>query len=119
MNLSTLALLLLLWQMLRRKDYTSMLNDDTQSLLKSVENLGKEGGGIGDVLSVITNPAVMSAAKGLFDLNEKESPLKNDEDYTFRTPSPASKEFFRPIDKIADAEIKSKLYDFYDNWYVK
>ena len=30
-----------------------------------------------------------------------------------------SREFFRPVEKVAGAEISGKLYKLYDNWYVK
>ena len=63
--------------------------------------------------------AVMSVAEGLFKKKDEPAPVVNDEGYKFETPSKDSQEFFRPIDNIADAEIKHKLYWFYDNWYVK
>ena len=74
----------------------------------------------GAILQMMTNPAVMNMASSLFGKGQSdEKPVVNDEGYKFEQPSKASQEFFKPIDNIADAEVKHKLYWFYDNWYVK
>ncbi len=135
MNLSTIALALLAWQLLsggnkqQQKPNASPLdnisqfmNEDTKSILESVSKLSDKDSSQEDktdaILQMITNPAVMNMASNLFKKNEKQ-PETNDEGYKFDTPSSDSREFFKPIDNIADAEIKHKLYWFYDNWYVK
>ena len=69
----------------------------------------------------------MNLAQNLFSGNKNNAQkqgkerdtFSNEEGYSFEKPSASSQEFFRPIDNIADAEVKSKLYWFYDNWYVK
>ena len=33
--------------------------------------------------------------------------------------SQESKDFFKPIENVAGAEISQKLYSLYDNWYIK
>ena len=33
--------------------------------------------------------------------------------------SQESRDFFRPVEKVAGVEISSKLYGLYDNWYIK
>ncbi len=49
---------------------------------------------------------------------QNQAHLQNDEGYVFPSSSKASQEFFQPIENIADAEVKHKLYWFYDNWYL-
>ena len=78
MNLSTIAILLIAWQLLSKK------NTPPSS---PFENLSQF--------------------------------MSDEEGFKFETPSKASQDFFKPIDNIADAEIKHKLYWFYDNWYIK
>ena len=79
---------------------------------------------------MMTNPAVMNIAGSFFGGGKTETSSEqptettndehvNSEGYKFETPSASSQEFFRPIDNIADTEVKHKLYWFYDNWYVK
>lgn len=132
MNLSTVALILLAWQLLSKKSAKSdspldnlsqFMSDDTKNILSCVEKLSDKDASkedkTGAIFQMITNPAVMSAAESLFKKKEEAAPVVNEEGYKFETPSKDSQEFFRPIDNIADAEIKHKLYWFYDNWYVK
>ncbi len=139
MNLSTLAIALLAWQLLsqpqrdapkkQQPDFTGLLSDDTKSIIDSFGKLSSKNCSGDDKLSAIlqmmTNPMVMNLAQSLFPQQQsstqetQEQPFTNDEGYKFDTPSQDSKEFFRPIENIADAEVKNKLYKFYDNWYVK
>ena len=124
MNLSVIALALLALQLLGGKpekpNIADFLSDETKSLLSCVEKLtDKNADGndkTGALLQMMTNPQVAGFAEKLF---AKKENLKNDEGYDFGKPSEASKNFFRPIDNVADAEVKHKLYSFYDNWYVK
>lgn len=134
MNLSTVMLLLLAWQMLSggkkqnapKKSLSDLFNDDTKNIFDCVEKLtDKEASKedkTGAIFQMMTNPAVMDLAGKFFSKKEeekKEEPLQNEEGYNFEQPSADSREFFRPIENIADAEVKHRLYRFYDNWYVK
>ena len=136
MNLSTIALALLAWQLLsgsndnKSKSSSSPLenisqfvNDDTKNILDCVEKLSSNKTSnedkTGAILQMMTNPTVMNMASSLFKKNDEPKPVVNDEGYKFEQPSQDSQAFFKPIDNIADAEVKHKLYWFYDNWYVK
>lgn len=150
MNWSTIALLLLAWQMLGNSQNTQQspsqrpqiglsdfLSDDTKNILSCVNKLSSAQCSQEDKTSAIfqmmANPAVMNLASNLFggkapnaEQSEKTHPTPstqdehvNSEGYRFETPSATSQEFFRPIDNIADTEVKHKLYWFYDNWYIK
>ena len=147
MNLSTVALLLLGWYALSGSNKQSQhneqkrpsplenlsgfLSDDTKNILNCVNTLSSNKCSQEDrtsaLLQMMTNPTVMNLAGNFFgggqtaEQNEVHNDDKhvNDEGYKFETPSVSSQEFFRPIDNIADTEIKHKLYWFYDNWYVK
>lgn len=136
MNLSTIAIALLAWQLLSNNNDTKQsksadspldnisqfVSDDTKSILDCAKKLSDKNSTqedkTGALFQMMTNPAVMNMASSLFKKAE-EQPVVNDEGYKFETPSKQSREFFKPIDNIADAEIKHKLYWFYDNWYVK
>lgn len=138
MNLSTIALALLAWQLLSSgqnsqqqkktssplENISQFINDDTKNILNCVQKLSDKESTqedkTGALFQMMTNPAVMSMANSLFSKAEQpEQTVVNDEGYRFETPSKASREFFKPIDNIADSEVKHKLYWFYDNWYVK
>ena len=147
MNLSTVALLLIAWQVLSGssnngqqqttpkasplESITEFLSDDTKNILNCVSKLSdkhcSQEDKTGAIFQIITNPQLMNIANNLFagNANEQQKPTgqsdanTNSEGYKFEQPSTASQEFFRPIDNIADAEVKHKLYWFYDNWYVK
>ena len=146
MNLSTIALILLAWQVLGNSSNTrpsspppqiglsDFLNDDTKNMLNCVSKLSSSQCSQEDrtsaIFQMMANPAVMNLASNLFanktqdgaDIHTQTPPSDehvNSEGYRFETPSADSQEFFRPIDNIADTEIKHKLYWFYDNWYVK
>ena len=137
MNLSTIALALLAWQLLsggnspaKKPDKSPLetisqfVNDDTKNIIDCVGKLSSNDSSqqdkTGAILQMMTNPAVMNMASSLFGKGQSdEKPVVNDEGYKFEQPSKASQEFFKPIDNIADAEVKHKLYWFYDNWYVK
>ena len=146
MNLSVIALAILAWKVLsdnqpqqksqnqQKFAITDLLNDDCKTVLAGAEMLTNKSANTEDkmsaIISLMSNPTVMSLAQNLFQHKETaqpqekaqtenaEQPFQNDEGYQFATPSTASQEFFRPIEKIADAEVKSKLYWFYDNWYL-
>ena len=149
MNLSTIALLLIAWQVFsngndgaKRQNapnaaplgnITDFLSDDTKNVINCVRKLSdaqcSQEDKTGAIFQMMTNPAVMNIASSFFGGNNageqpqpttsEQNGMKNGEGYQFEQPSPASQDFFRPIDNIADAEVKHKLYWFYDNWYVK
>lgn len=115
---------------------TDFLNDDAKTVIEGAEKLTSGSANAEEKMSAIiglmSNPTVMSFAESLFgqksgeqtdtetqgDAPQDKQAFTNDEGYEFAKPSAASQEFFRPIDNIADAEVKSKLYWFYDNWYL-
>ena len=151
MNLSTVALLLIAWQVLSSngnngqkqqntpkasplEGLSGLLSDDTKNIINCVNKLSdsqcSQEDRTGAIFQMMTNPAVMNIASSFFGgggnvQQEQEKPHEqadehsNDEGYKFEQPSMHAQEFFRPIDNIADAEVKHKLYWFYDNWYVK
>ena len=154
MNLSTVALLLIAWQVLSNggsgqaqqntppssplEGLSNFLSDDTKNIISCVNKLSdshcSQEDRTGAIFQMMTNPALMNIASSIFgsnsqqqqpkpdentDTNARDEGFSNNEGYRFEQPSPASQEFFRPIDNIADAEVKHKLYWFYDNWYVK
>ncbi len=147
MNLSTIALLLLVWQLLgtkstsqsqsavKKPDLTQLFSDDTKSMIDCVGKLSSQKSTnddkMGALFQIISNPTVMNLVQNLFpqkdgtktdtpqEATAQQNEFTNDEGYRFETPSTESQEFFRPIDNIADAEVKNKLYWFYDNWYIK
>lgn len=165
MNFSTIAMLLLAWQLLRSPEgqHTSakpklkeILSDDANNALDCVGKLSSDKASsddkMGALFQLASNPAVADIVDNLFphgsgssadhetsqnsDENRQnaasdsanggsdsganaQSGFVNDEGFRFPEPSAASREFFRPIDNIADAEVKNKLYRFYDSWYIK
>ena len=153
MNLSTVALLLIAWQVLSGSgnngakqqnapktspldSLSGFLSDDTKNIINCVNKLSDKNCSqedrTGAIFQMMTNPAVMNIASSFFgggsDTQQKEceqtqtppnAENTNSEGYAFEQPSSTAQEFFRPIDNIADAEVKHKLYWFYDNWYVK
>lgn len=152
MNLSTIALCLLAWQLLSdgkkqppvrpQMGLSDILSDDVKNILNSAQKLSdgscSQADKAGAIFEIMSNPALQNIASGLFGgmgsqttHEQKQEPPRpeaqwqeqeqnvNSEGYRFETPSTASQEFFKPIDNIADAEVKHKLYWFYDNWYTK
>lgn len=139
MNLSTIAIALLAWQLLSNNNdkqngkpnaspldnISQFVSEDTKSIIDCVGKLSDKNCSqedkTGALFQMMTNPTVMNVASSLFKKTEehKDEPFVNDEGYQFETPSEQSRDFFKPIDNIADAEVKHKLYWFYDNWYVK
>lgn len=138
MNLSTIAIALLAWQLLSTNgeqhsksnaspldNISQFVSEDTKSILDCVGKLSDKNCSqedkTGALFQMMTNPTLMNMASSLFNKTEepKNEPIVNDEGYKFETPSQQSRDFFKPIDNIADAEVKHKLYWFYDNWYVK
>lgn len=133
MNLSTLALLLLAWQLLgsknaQKQNVTDFLSSDTKNILECFSQLSsKESNNndkLGAILQMISNPMFADIASNLFGNKPKteetaqQSGFTNDEGYNFQQPTVASQEFFKPIENIADPEVKNKLYTLYENWYV-
>ena len=153
LNLSTIALLLIAWQVLSNNGNNStqqntpksspleglsgFLSDDTKNIISCVNKLNdsqcSQEDKTGAIFQMMTNPAVMNIASSFFGAGSA-SPQQNGasdkaadatcdaangEGYKFEQPSAPAQEFFRPIDNIADAEVKHKLYWFYDNWYIK
>lgn len=123
-------------------DWTGFLSEDTKNIINCVGTLSNEKCSqedrTGAIFQMLSNPAIMNLASNLFgNFGAATAPDKkendtdgvknqhtsrddvNSEGFRFDTPSDDSREFFRPIDNIADSEIKHKLYWFYDNWYVK
>ena len=117
---------------------TGLLNDDTKNIINCFntlrDNKCSQQDKTGAIFQMMSNPAVMNIASSFFGGNgageaqqqKSEQPkpqcdteMKNNEGYAFEQPSQPAQEFFRPIDNIADAEVKHKLYWFYDNWYIK
>lgn len=146
MNLSTIALLLLAWQLFgtkntserqqtaKKPDLTELFSDDTKNMIDCVGKLSSQKSTnddkMGALFQIISNPTVMNLVQNMFPQKDgaemtpqqtevPQQELTNEEGYRFETPSSESQEFFRPIDGIADAEVKHKLYWFYDNWYIK
>lgn len=148
MNLSTVALVLLAWHLLQKKPTAQQqpqqlgigdfLSDDVKNILNTAQKLNgscSPEDRAGAIFEIMSNPAVQNIANTIFgNMGAKNAKPQtpepaqqqcesdqntNGEGYKFETPSAASQEFFRPIDNIADAEVKHKLYRFYDNWYVK
>lgn len=147
MNLSTVAIALLAWQMLSNTQNTKksgapdlfdFLSDDTKTMLNCVEKLSSNRSSnddkIGAILQMMSNPVIMEFVQNTFGkkaegeapkeeqkeerFENKEERFENQEGYKFETPSADCKEFFRPIENIADNEVKNKLYWFYENWYI-
>ncbi|MCH5159352.1 MAG: hypothetical protein J1F66_00695 [Clostridiales bacterium] len=156
MNLSTVALLLIAWQVLSNSGnngvsqqntpknsplsgISDFLSDDTKNIISCVNKLSdrqcSQEDRTGAIFQMITNPALMNIASSIFggngnqqqqpqtsqqaDKDENSEGYTNSEGYKFEQPSTPAQDFFRPIDNIADAEVKHKLYWFYDNWYIK
>ena len=121
------------------ENLSGLLSDDTKNIINCVNTLSSNKCSQEDrtnaLLQMMTNPTVMNLAGNFFgggaseksqesndsftQTDQQDGEHINSEGYRFETPSASSQEFFRPIDNIADTEIKHKLYWFYDNWYVK
>ena len=136
MNLSTIALLFVVWQLLGNKKNSSVssnvrldnfLNDETKSLIDCVTKISSKEATQEDkmaaIFTALSNPNVISLVDMLTKQfaadKRKNTPPQNEEGYVFNSPSNESQEFFKPIENIADAEVKNKLYSIFDNWYVK
>lgn len=126
MNLSVIILALLALQATKRSqaqpkaNIADLFSDETRALLECVGTLTDKQASSDDktgaLLQMLSNPKIAELAEGLLHPRKE---FANEEGYKFDTPSQASKDFFKPIDNVADAEVKHKLYGFYDNWYVK
>lgn len=132
MNLSWLALALVAMQLLncpkdkpkKTPNLTEFLSDDTKSMLDCFGKLTSSDttDKLSAIMQALSNPVVMNVAQSFFSTPQKDEPtgeFTNDEGYTFEKPSQEAKEFFHPIEHIADPEVKNKLYTLYDNWYLK
>ena len=134
MNLSGIALALLAWQLLCGSDnakqndglpFAQLLSEDSRNLLADIGKLSDKTTTAEQktsaVLDLVGNPAVMSLASKLLgnaNIDQADKPLVNDEGYNLGTPNRECREFFRPVENVADAEVKGKLYKWYD-WYIK
>ncbi len=153
MNFYTVALFLLLGQLLKQQGKTTniasgsspldLLGEDVKNVVSAVNNLANGGDKTDALFALASNPTVMqfvgkllgqkcennsnSVQKNCETVSQNDSkdvavdaPLTNGEGYVFKeVPSKSSRDFFRPVEKIADEEVKHKLYWFYDNWYLK
>lgn len=132
MNLSWLALALVAMQLLncpkdkprKSPNLTEFLSDDTKSMLDCFGKITSNNttDKLGAIMQALSNPVVMNVAQSMFSKSQENEPqgeFTNDEGYAFDKPSQEAKEFFRPIEHIADPEVKNKLYSLYDNWYLK
>lgn len=129
MNLSTITLLVLAWQLLGNSNggkspidnIGSLLTDDNKAVVDSIKKLTDSTASAEDktgaVLGLATNPSVASIAEKLLGKNDS-APLINDEGFNLGTPSTDSRIFFKEVDNVADIEVKSKLYKWYD-WQYK
>lgn len=82
------------------------------------------------MMALMTNPAVFDLVSK-FTSRDKSGDEKHSSEPTDEKPdapkggksddgfSGESREFFRPVEKVAGVEISSKLYKLYDNWYIK
>ena len=134
MNLSTVALLLLAWQLFgsqntQKRDLTDFLSADTKNILDCVAELSSKDASsndkMGAIMQMMSNPVFADLTSKMFGGAEKKNDappqtdgFTNDEGYKFDEPSAASQEFFKPIENIADPEVKNKLYRLYEDWYI-
>jgi hypothetical protein len=116
---------------------SGLLNNETQELLSSVSKLTDKTASSDEktsaIFQMITNPTMQTFTGGLFG-NKGGSTAEatpsstqqdvtydtNEEGYVFRDiPSEGAKDFFKPVENIANVEARHKLYKLYDNWYTK
>lgn len=136
MNVGSVALLLAGVLLLSNKsdsmpNISGLLNDNARSVMDSVGKLSDPNASkeqrTGALLQMITNPTVMEMAEKLFSGNSAKSTDStppqdqdvNSEGYNLGKYSDESREFFRPIEKVAGKEISHKLYSLYDNRYPR
>lgn len=136
MNVGTVALLLAGALLLSNKsnsmpNISGLLNDNARSVMDSVGKLSDPNASkeqrTGALLEMMTNPTVMEMAEKLFsgssaksaDSTPKEDQDVNSEGYNLGRYSDESREFFRPIEKVAGKEVSHKLYSLYDNRYPR
>jgi hypothetical protein len=119
---------------------SGLLNNETKELLSSVSKLTDKTASSDEktsaIFQMITNPTVQTFTGGLFgnkgnggsgtaEATASASPQDvtydtNEEGYVFRDiPSEGAKDFFKPVENIANVEARHKLYKLYDNWYTK
>lgn len=136
MNVGSVALLLAGVLLLSNKsdsmpNISGLLNDNARSVVDSVGKLSDPNASkeqrTGALLEMITNPTVMEMAEKLFSGNGAKGTVStppqdqdvNSEGYNLGRYSDESREFFRPIEKVAGKEISHKLYSLYDNRYPR
>lgn len=138
MNVGTVALLLAGVLLLSNKsdsmpNISGLLNDNARSVMDSVGKLSDPNASkeqrTGALLEMMTNPTVMEMAEKLFSGNSagakstestpREDQDVNSEGYNLGRYSDESREFFRPIEKVAGKEVSHKLYSLYDNRYPR
>ncbi len=125
MDLSTIALIVLVWKMAKTSNcggktlptdvLGGLLSDGVQTLADSSSSAQDKTGA---VLNLISNPSVMNAVQKVFGRQSGE-PQTNEEGYVFPPRSKESQEFFRPIKDVCGSEVTDRLCKFYDNHYVK
>ena len=135
MDLTTIALIALVWKMatglggksnksspVSLDSLSGLLSDDTKSVLSSAQTLIDSSASsedkTGAVLNLVSNPAVINVVQQAFGGGQKSAPA-NDEGYVFPARSEESQSFFRPIDQVCGTEVKDRLCWLYDNHYVK
>lgn len=141
MNISTIAIALIAWQLLRNNNpknnkgvdlggISNFLSPDAKDI---VDNIGTLTNGSGDktsaILSLITNPSVMSFADSMFGKGKTQPSApeptasstndNTDSGYNYPEGTEEARQFFAPIESVAGKEVSSKLYQMYDNWYSK
>jgi len=122
-------------------DLSSLLsNQDALTLLPHVAKLFDKSATEDDknsaVINLMSNPIIFELMQKFFvnqpSQEDKQPSNENQDKQTHSEPknenenneiqkdfSQESKDFFKPIENVAGAEISQKLYSLYDNWYIK
>lgn len=139
MNMLPLLLGFLAYQMFNKKsdkpaginslDLSSLLsNPETLGVLASLTKLGSNNADTTKALmEIISNPAIMSIFTGLLNNRTEKAPdikdapsqhdgLNVNKEAKF---SDKAVNHFKPVETVAGAQISEKLYNLYDNWYIK
>ncbi len=103
MNLPLLLMAFFFMQTFMKKQSNISIEQITQLL--SCFNTNQNGDFSWQTL--LSNPAIIEMV---------QQAMQN---FTQKPREPTSKEFFKPIEKVAGNEISQKLYEIYDNWYIK
>ena len=115
-------------------------NPDIVSLLPNVAKLFDKAATDDDknlaIMTLLTNPVIFEIVQKFATKNQNSNQQNNQpqneekaeqtqeennkqEEKKQQTFSDESKEFFAPINEVADKQISKKLYALYDYWYVK